>query len=51
MLRFFAARGVIMPASATACLSTPMTDSDLDLITVVFEEFLQSERAAFADLQ
>jgi glutamate-1-semialdehyde 2,1-aminomutase len=40
LTRFFAAEGLIVPTAASACLSTPMGDDDVDLIGQVFEAFL-----------
>lgn len=40
MGRFFQSEGVILPMGATACLSTAMTDADIDKIVDVFEQFL-----------
>jgi glutamate-1-semialdehyde 2,1-aminomutase len=44
LTRFFAAAGIILPNAATACLSTPMGEAEIDLIAQVFEQFL-SDRA------
>jgi glutamate-1-semialdehyde 2,1-aminomutase len=43
LTRFFAAEGIILPQGATACLSTPMGEAEMDFITQVFEQFLASE--------
>lgn len=40
MSRFFRDEGVILPAGAAACLSTPMTDADIDKIANTFDRFL-----------
>ncbi|WP_352907955.1 aminotransferase class III-fold pyridoxal phosphate-dependent enzyme [Mesorhizobium sp. M0816] len=40
MTRFFRNEGVILPAGAAACLSTAMSDVDIDKIADVFERFL-----------
>lgn len=40
MTRFFRNEGVILPDGAAACLSTAMSDVDIDKITNVFERFL-----------
>jgi glutamate-1-semialdehyde 2,1-aminomutase len=40
MTRSFAAEGVIIPNAAAACLSTPMTDADVDLVADLFTDFL-----------
>lgn len=42
LTRFFSAEGIILPTAATACLSTPMGDTEIDFITEVFEQFLSS---------
>ena len=44
LTRFFAAEGIILPSAATACLSTPMSEAEIDFIAQVFEQFL-SDRA------
>ncbi|SMD20142.1 aspartate aminotransferase family protein [Rhizobium sp. RU36D] len=41
--RFFQAQGVMLPFGAAACLSTPMTQADTDLIAAVFEHFITTE--------
>lgn len=43
MSRFFFQHGVILPFGAAACLSTPMTDSDIFKITAIFENFLETQ--------
>ena len=43
LTRFFAAEGIILPHGATACLSTPMGEAEMDFIAQVFEQFLASE--------
>lgn len=40
MSRFFRDDGVVLPAGAAACLSTPMTDADIDKIAHTFDRFL-----------
>ncbi|MFQ6163456.1 aspartate aminotransferase family protein [Sinorhizobium meliloti] len=40
MSRFFRDEGIILPAGAAACLSTPMTDADIDKIANTFDRFL-----------
>lgn len=40
MTRFFRNEGVILPDGAAGCLSTAMSDADIDKITDVFERFL-----------
>jgi len=42
LTRFFAAEGIILPNAATACLSTPMGEAEIDFIGEVFEQFLSS---------
>lgn len=42
LTRFFAAQGIILPNAATACLSTPMGEAEIELIGQVFEQFLSS---------
>jgi len=42
LTRFFAAEGIILPDAATACLSTPMGETEIDFIGEVFEQFLSS---------
>lgn len=42
LTRFFAAEGIILPGAATACLSTPMGEAEIDYIAEVFEQFLAS---------
>jgi glutamate-1-semialdehyde 2,1-aminomutase len=48
--RCFAEQGVILPAAAAACLSTPMDQPELDLIVHAFERFLEQHAALFAEL-
>lgn len=38
--RFFRTEGILLPFDAAACLSTPMTEMDVDSISAVFEMFL-----------
>lgn len=45
LTRFFRERGVLLPYGAAACLSTAMTDRDIDQVTSVFEEFLTKQDA------
>ncbi|PAQ12470.1 aspartate aminotransferase family protein [Mesorhizobium temperatum] len=40
MTRFFRNEGVILPDGAAACLSTAMTDADIDKIANTFDRFL-----------
>lgn len=48
--RFFGANGIIIPAAAAACLSTPMDAAEIDTIVQVFDRFLETKAALFADL-
>ena len=43
MSRYLLEAGILLPYGAAACLSTPMVDSDIDLILSAFDEFLQAE--------
>ncbi|MBP1884741.1 aspartate aminotransferase family protein [Sinorhizobium mexicanum] len=43
MGRQFLELGILLPRGAAACLSTAMTDSDIDLILNAFDEFLATE--------
>ncbi len=43
MSRYFLEAGILLPYGAAACLSTPMVDSDIDLILGAFEEFLEAK--------
>ncbi|TIN32501.1 MAG: aspartate aminotransferase family protein [Mesorhizobium sp.] len=40
MSRFFRKEGILLPSGAAACLSTAMSDADIDKIADVFERFL-----------
>ncbi|WFU79198.1 hypothetical protein QA645_32425 [Bradyrhizobium sp. CIAT3101] len=42
--RFFAENGIILPHSAAASISTPMTRSDAEFIIDVFAGFLDSHQ-------
>lgn len=48
--RFFQAAGVNLPNGASACLSVPMGDEEIDRITSVFERFLDEKARLFAEL-
>jgi glutamate-1-semialdehyde 2,1-aminomutase len=48
--RFFQEAGVNLPSGAAACLSTPMGDSEIELIGVTFERFLDEKIAELAEL-
>ncbi|MER8849838.1 aspartate aminotransferase family protein [Mesorhizobium australicum] len=43
--RFFSRHGVILPNGATACLSTPMGETEVDTISDLFRVFLQEHEA------
>jgi glutamate-1-semialdehyde 2,1-aminomutase len=43
MSRSFLEAGILLPYGAAACLSTPMVDSDIDLVLSAFDEFLAAE--------
>lgn len=45
LTRFFRAQGILLPFGAAACLSTAMTDTDLDRVATVFEQFLKNHDA------
>jgi glutamate-1-semialdehyde 2,1-aminomutase len=40
--RFFRENGILLPADAAACLSTPMTDGEIDSVSSAFEMFLKT---------
>ena len=42
LTRFFRERGILLPYGAAACLSTAMTDNDIDQVASVFEQFLKT---------
>ncbi|MVT66089.1 aminotransferase class III-fold pyridoxal phosphate-dependent enzyme [Bradyrhizobium pachyrhizi] len=44
LTRFFASNGIILPYGAAACLSTPMTRADAELVVDVFAGFLDSDQ-------
>ena len=48
--RFFASEGIVLPKAAAACLSTPMTQGEIDLIIQVFDRFLETRADCFAGL-
>jgi glutamate-1-semialdehyde 2,1-aminomutase len=50
MSRFFAQNGIILPAAAAASLSTPMTQTEIDMIVQVFEAFLEANAGPLAAL-
>ena len=39
--RHFLASGILLPFGAAACLSTPMTDADVDTVIATFDDFLE----------
>lgn len=45
LTRFFRAQGILLPFGAAACLSTAMTDTDLDRVATAFEQFLKNHDA------
>ncbi|BCH12349.1 aspartate aminotransferase family protein (plasmid) [Mesorhizobium sp. 131-3-5] len=47
LTRAYAAAGVVFPNGAAACLSTPMTNADVDLVVDVFSEFLGTHSHLF----
>ncbi|WP_353622803.1 aminotransferase class III-fold pyridoxal phosphate-dependent enzyme [Aliirhizobium terrae] len=38
--QFFRDRGIILPHGAAACISTPVTETDIDIVVDVFDAFL-----------
>ncbi len=50
LTRFFGAEGIILPKAAAACLSTPMTEGEIDMIVGVFDRFLETRADALAEL-
>jgi glutamate-1-semialdehyde 2,1-aminomutase len=48
--RFFQEAGVNLPSGAAACLSTPMGDTEIDLIGATFERFLDEKTGELAEL-
>jgi glutamate-1-semialdehyde 2,1-aminomutase len=48
MGHFFGEHGIILPVAAAASLSTPMTESEIDMILQVFESFLETNAAQSA---
>ncbi|CCE10562.1 putative AtrB glutamate-1-semialdehyde 2,1-aminomutase [Bradyrhizobium sp. STM 3843] len=40
LTRSFAEAGIVLPVGAAACLSTPMTTGDIDLVASAFNDFL-----------
>ena len=48
--RFFQDASVNLPNGASACLSVPMGDEEIDRITSVFERFLDKKAQSLAEL-
>lgn len=42
LTRFFRERGILLPFGAAACLSTAMTDQDIEKVASIFEQFLKT---------
>jgi glutamate-1-semialdehyde 2,1-aminomutase len=51
LTRHFAQQGIGLPSGAAACLSTPMVESEIQLIVDVFADFLSSRAALIEELQ
>jgi glutamate-1-semialdehyde 2,1-aminomutase len=51
LTRHFATHGIVLPNSAAACLSTPMTAAEMQLITDVFANFLERRAELIAELR
>jgi len=49
--RHFAEHGMLLPASAMACLSTPMGMTEIALIADVFDRYLATRRDSYAGLK
>ena len=49
--RFFSQNGVVLPNGASACLSTPMQDTDAALIVEVFDRFLDTQAGLVDQLE
>ncbi|AJC21564.2 glutamate-1-semialdehyde 2,1-aminomutase [Pandoraea pulmonicola] len=45
MTRYFAENGILLPFGAAACLSTPMTQADIDHVAGVFGAFIKDRSA------
>jgi glutamate-1-semialdehyde 2,1-aminomutase len=43
LTRYFRSRGILLPFGAAACLSTAMTDPDIDQVASIFEQFLETQ--------
>jgi glutamate-1-semialdehyde 2,1-aminomutase len=48
--RFFGENAIILPAAAAASLSTPMTETEIDMIVQVFEAFLETNAGHLVEL-
>ncbi|WP_421578208.1 aspartate aminotransferase family protein [Shinella sp. M31] len=51
LCRFLRREGVLLPHDAAACLSTPMTDMDLDHVADAFDKFLTQHSFASQEAQ
>ncbi|MFC7697401.1 hypothetical protein ACFQX9_11875 [Bradyrhizobium sp. GCM10028915] len=51
LARTFAEQGINISNNASGCLSTPMTNADIDLISSAFEHFLSSGDELFEMLR
>jgi glutamate-1-semialdehyde 2,1-aminomutase len=51
LTRHFATHGIVLPNSAAACLSTPMTTAEMKLITEVFADFIERHADMIAELR
>jgi glutamate-1-semialdehyde 2,1-aminomutase len=49
--RHFARHDILLPAGAAACISTPMTLSEIQSVVKVFADFLSSQAALIAELR
>ena len=49
LVSFFGESGIVLP-TATACLSTPMAEAEVDLVGDVFERFLETQPGVYAKL-
>lgn len=50
LARHFAEAGVLVPLGGTLCLSTPMTDADIDLVAEAFDDFVKTRQNLFQDI-
>ncbi|MEQ9245269.1 MAG: aspartate aminotransferase family protein, partial [Nitratireductor sp.] len=51
LTRFFASNGVILPNAAAGCLSTPMTEKEIDLVIDIFDEFVREQESEIAAME